>query len=358
MTKPVKVGVLYGGRSAEHDVSILSARNVLQAIDRLRFEVVPIAVTRTGRWLLGADSDVPIISEDGTEIALLPGGRGRLVAAGRADTPTIDVLLPVLHGPFGEDGSVQGYAEVADVPYVGCGVFASAAAMDKTMTKRLLTQAGIAVARFRSIARDQPVSFDELAAELGASIFIKPARQGSSVGVSRVGGNGATFTSALEHAFRYDDVVLAEEFMDGREIECAVLERADGSLVVSEPGEIVTARHHDFYSYDAKYVDPDGALVRVPADVKSDIARQARQMAEAAFRALGCAGMARVDFFLKPDGALVLNEINTIPGFTDISMYAKALAAGGIPYRDVITILIDHALTRHAASQARSTHRE
>ncbi len=287
----------------------------------------------------------------GSEVALLPGGKGRLIttsAAGpRTEIEPVDVVFPVLHGPFGEDGSVQGCAEIADVAYVGCGIFASAAAMDKVMAKTLLQAQGLAVAEARSLRKGEVATFEDLQRDLGPVLFIKPARQGSSVGVSRVGGNGADFATALESAFRHDDKVLVEAFVDGREIECSVLERADGSLVVSDPGEIVTAAHHDFYSYDAKYVDADGAVVKVPADVPEPVRAKARAMAEAAFRALGCEGMARVDFFLLPDDRLVVNELNTIPGFTNISMYAKALAASGISYRQLISELIDHALARH-----------
>lgn len=346
MTGKIRVGVLYGGRSAEHDVSVLSARNVFAAIDRARFDVVPIAVTKSGRWLLiDPEQAGEAVGEAGTPVALLPGGKGKWIGA---DIPPIDVLFPVLHGPFGEDGSVQGYAEVADVAYVGCGVFGSAAAMDKAMAKRLLEVAGIPVARARRIERGDKVSFEELVGELGSPVFLKPASQGSSFGVSKAGGNGANFETALETAFRYDDVVLAEEFMDAREIECAVLEYPDGSVVVSDPGEIVTAKHHDFYSYEAKYIDADGALVKAPADVPVETAKRSRDMATAAFKALGCSGMARVDFFLKPDGSLLINEVNTIPGFTNISMYAKALASNGIAYGEVISILIDTALARYA----------
>ncbi len=349
MSGKIKVGVLYGGRSAEHDVSVLSARNVFAAIDRGRFDVLPIAVTRSGRWLLVDPAKAgEAVSEDGDTVALLPGGKGQLITGGSKAPAPIDVLFPVLHGPFGEDGSVQGYAEVADVAYVGCGVFGSAAAMDKGMAKRLLSVAGIPVARARRIERGDSVTFDELVGELGSPVFLKPASQGSSFGVSKAGGNGSTFPEALENAFRYDDVVLAEAFMDGREIECAVLENPDGSLTVSDPGEIVTAKHHDFYSYEAKYIDADGALVKAPADVPAETAARARDMAAAAFRALGCSGMARVDFFLKADGSLLINEVNTIPGFTNISMYAKALASNGIAYGDVISILIDTALARYA----------
>jgi len=358
LSSKIRVAVLFGGRSAEHEVSILSAANVLEAIDRDRFDVVPIAIDRSGRWFLLDDGAAasPAVPQSGVEVALLPGGKGRLIAIDasgtRKDVKPVDVVFPVLHGPFGEDGSVQGYAETADVAYVGCGVFASAAAMDKAMAKTLLRAQGLAVAEARSLRKGEVVAFEELQRDLGPVLFIKPARQGSSVGVSRVGGNGADFATALEAAFQHDDKVLVEAFVDGREIECSVLERADGSLIVSDPGEIVTAAHHDFYSYDAKYLDADGAVVKVPADVSEPVRVKARSMAVEAFRALGCEGTARVDFFLLPDDSLVVNELNTIPGFTNISMYAKALAASGISYRQLISELIDHAVARHERRRA------
>lgn len=355
MTRKTRIAVLFGGRSAEHEVSLLSAANVVKAIDKARFEIVPIGIGRDGRWrLVELDGDAlpPQVPAEGADIALLPGGKGRMVAvAAGGDAvalPPVDVVFPALHGPFGEDGSVQGYAEVADVAYVGCGVLASAAAMDKDVTKRLLREAGVAVARAVTLRRGEAVSFDAVAAELGAPFFVKPARQGSSVGVGKVRDAGS-FEAALKEAFRHDDKVLVEEFVEAREIECAVLERVDGGLTVSRPGEIITAAKHGFYSYEAKYIDADGAIVRAPADVPAEVGEAARTMAASGFRALGCEAMARVDFFLKPDMSLVLNEINTIPGFTNISMYAKALAVDGMPYGALIEALIEHALKRHAA---------
>ncbi|TGQ80517.1 D-alanine--D-alanine ligase [Mesorhizobium sp. M8A.F.Ca.ET.207.01.1.1] len=356
MTGKIRVAILYGGRSAEHDVSRLSAANVLKAIDRTRYEVVPIAISREGRWLLqssseaGGDGAGAPVSEDGVEVALLPGGKGRLIPAShegiRADLTPVDVVFPVLHGPFGEDGSVQGYAEVADVAYVGCGILASAAAMDKDVAKRLMREAGLAVARSVTVHRSDVGSFQEIAGALGLPFFAKPARQGSSFGVSKVN-DGDGFEAAVETAFRYDGKVLIEEFVEGREIECSVLQRAGGSLTVSLPGEIIPAGKHGFYTYEAKYLDADGAVVKVPADVPAAIADRARDMAGQAFKALGCEAMARVDFFLRADGSLLVNEVNTLPGFTDISMYAKALAAIGIGYAEVIDALIEHALARH-----------
>ncbi|RUX95224.1 MULTISPECIES: D-alanine--D-alanine ligase family protein [unclassified Mesorhizobium] len=354
MTGKTRVAILYGGRSAEHDVSRLSAANVLKAIDRTRYDIVPIAISRNGRWLLQqssvADGAGAPASEDGMEVALLPGGKGRLVAVSRDGTQPdpVDVVFPVLHGPFGEDGSVQGYAEVADVAYVGCGILASAAAMDKDAAKRLMREAGLAVARSLTLRRGEPVSFKEVAAKLGLPVFVKPARQGSSFGVSKAT-DSAGFTAAVEAAFQHDSKVLVEEFVEGREIEFSVLERADGTLTVSLPGEIIPAGKHGFYTYEAKYLDADGAVVKVPADVPAAVADRAREMARQAFQALGCEAMARVDFFLRADGSLLVNEANTIPGFTDISMYAKALAASGIGYSQTIDVLIEHALARHAA---------
>lgn len=350
-----RVAILYGGRSAEHEVSRLSAANVLKAIDRTRYEVVPIAISREGSWLLQSSSEAgdgagAPVAEDGVEVALLPGGKGRLVAAARdgaqPDPAPVDVVFPVLHGPFGEDGSVQGYAEVADVAYVGCGILASAAAMDKEIAKRLMREAGLAVARSVTVHRGDAVSFQEIAGALGLPFFAKPARQGSSFGVSKVNDRDG-FDGAVETALRYDDKALIEEFVDGREIECSVLQRADGSLTVSLPGEIIPAGKHGFYTYEAKYLDADGAVVKVPADVPATVAERAREMAGQAFRALGCEAMARVDFFLRADGSLLVNEVNTLPGFTDISMYAKALAAIGIGYAEIIDALIEHALARH-----------
>ncbi|MEI9407949.1 D-alanine--D-alanine ligase family protein [Mesorhizobium salmacidum] len=355
MTGKIRVAILYGGRSAEHEVSRLSAANVLKAIDRTRYEVVPIGISRDGRWLLqpaseavGEGAGAPV-SEDGVEVALLPGGKGRLILASHKETdlPPVDVVFPVLHGPFGEDGSVQGYAEIADVAYVGCGILASAAAMDKDVAKRLLREAGLAVARSVTVLRGDVGSFQEIAGALGLPFFAKPARQGSSFGVSKVNDRDG-FEAAIETTFRYDGKALIEEFVEGREIECSVLQRADGSLTVSLPGEIIPAGKHGFYTYEAKYLDAEGAVVKVPADIPAAVADRARDMAGQAFKALGCEALARVDFFLRADGSLLVNEVNTLPGFTDISMYAKALAAIGIGYSEVIDALIEHALARHA----------
>lgn len=332
-----KVAVLFGGRSAEHDVSLMSAANAIEAIDTGKYEVIAIKIERDGRWL-----------HEGQEVGFVPGTHS-LVNGSGAPAQTvhdIDVIFPVLHGPFGEDGAIQGLAETIGLPYVGCGVLGSALCMDKDVTKRLLVAAGIPVARSLTARRGDTIAFADVERQLGTPVFVKPARQGSSFGVGKAN-SPETFHAALDIAFRHDHKLLIEEFVAGREIECAVLERPDGSLAVSEPGEIITQGAHAFYTYEAKYIDAGGAIVQTPANVPAQISRESRELAEGVFRTLECGGMARVDFFLRPDGSLLVNEVNTIPGFTDMSMYAKALAASGIPYAQVVDILIETAFARH-----------
>jgi D-alanine-D-alanine ligase len=350
----LRIAVLFGGRSQEHEVSILSATNVVSALDPHKYETVPIFVTHEGRWLASRFEDGRLSRPaSGTELCLLPGGEGRMLAVqpdgAMRDAGKIDILFPVLHGPHGEDGSVQGLADVARVPLVGCGILGSATALDKEIAKRLLTAAGLPVARAITIRKGEAPALPELEEKLGSPLFIKPARQGSSVGVAKVSGS-QEFGPALTEAFRHDDKLLAEEFFPGREIECSVLEAPDGSLFVSRPGEIAPAESHGFYSYDAKYIDAEGAALKVPAELPEEIESEIRAMAARAFRALGCDAMARVDFFLSADMRFVVNEVNTIPGFTDISMYAKAMAASGVPYADVLDRLVEHGLARAARS--------
>lgn len=352
MTDRLRVAILLGGQSAEHEVSLLSAGNVVKAIDKAKYDVVPILISRSGEWrLLELENGLlpDPIPESGAGICLLPGGRGRLLSLPQAGVPeelkAIDILFPVLHGLDGEDGSVQGLAQVAGVPLAGCGIVGSANALDKDIAKRLLREAGLLVARSLTLRRGETLSFDDARSALGLPLFVKPARQGSSVGVSKAG-TEEEFTAALAEAFRHDQTLLVEEFILGREIECSVLEQADGETIVSLPGEIVTAASHGFYTYEAKYLDESGAEVVVPADLRPEVSDKVRELAKRAFYALGCDSMARVDFFLRPDMSAVVNEINTIPGFTNISMYPKALAASGITYPDLIDRVIQHGLAR------------
>jgi D-alanine-D-alanine ligase len=350
----VRMAVLFGGRSAEHDVSVMSASNVMRALDPAKYDAVPVFVTREGRWLLARYEDGALGKpSEGTELSLVPGGQGRIIAipaeGAPHELPDIDILFPVLHGLHGEDGAVQGLAEVARVPLAGCGILGSATALDKDIAKRLIKEAGLTVAPWVTIHEGAAPDFAAIERELGLPLFIKPARQGSSVGVSKVV-NEEEYRAALAEGFRHDRKLLAETFVRGREIECSVLEDAQGGLFVSRPGEIAPAESHGFYSYDAKYIDEHGAALKVPAELAQGIEGKVRELAAAAFRALGCDAMARVDFFVTDEMECLVNEVNTIPGFTDISMYSKALAASGVSYPEIIDRLVEHGLARAGRS--------
>ena len=354
MAERLRVALLFGGRSAEHDVSVMSARNVFRALDPARYETVPIGITRSGAWLLSSleDGAFPAaVPECGPRVALVPGGAGRLAILPETDgaaadlSRAVDVVFPVLHGPFGEDGTVQGAAEIAGVPYVGSGVLGSAAAMDKDVAKRLMRDGGLPIARFLSFTQEDAPAFDAVVTELGRPVFVKPARLGSSVGISKAG-TQEEFAEAIAEAFRHDRKILVEEYVRGREIECGVLEGEDGSLVASLPGEIVPSNRHGFYTYEAKYLDEEGAAIKVPADLPPEVSDKVRNLSIEAFRAVGCEGLARIDFFLREDGKLMVNEVNTLPGFTNISMYPKVMEAVGISYPELVDRLIRHALAR------------
>ena len=271
--------------------------------------------------------------------------KGLVGISGPAVAESLDVIFPILHGTYGEDGTMQGLLELANLPYVGCGVLSSSACMDKDIAKRLLVEAGIPVARYQTFKKYQiaDVSYAELSASLGATLFVKPSNAGSSVGISRAT-NEAEFKKAVEEAFLFDTKILIEELISGRELECAVLgnDEPDASAV----GEILPSEEHGFYSYDAKYIDEKGAETVVPADIPKESAERLRELAVKAFQSLDCSGMARVDFFLKENGELVINEINTIPGFTSISMYPKMWEHGGISYPELIDRLIQLAVER------------
>jgi D-alanine-D-alanine ligase len=358
MAERLRVALLFGGRSAEHDVSVMSAGNVFRALDPARYDTVPIGITRSGVWLLSSLNDGAFpaaVPKSGPRVALVPGCAGQLAILSETDAAapdlsrSVDVVFPVLHGPFGEDGTVQGAAEIAGVPYVGSGVLGSAAAMDKDVAKRLMRDSGLPIARFLSFAQWEAPSFDAVVAELGRPVFVKPARLGSSVGISKAG-TREEFAKAIAEAFRHDRKILVEEHVRGREIECGVLEGADGSLTASPPGEIVPSNRHGFYTYEAKYLDGEGAAIKVPADLNPEVSDKVRNLSIEAFRALGCEGLARVDFFLREDGNLVINEVNTLPGFTNISMYPKVMEALGISYAELVDRLIRHALARAGLS--------
>lgn len=357
-TEKVHVGIIFGGRSGEHEISLRSARCVFDAIDRDKYRVSLIGIDRSGRWHLLDEptfqqisaAALPALNGAGAEVMLSAApAMGELIDPEQPTAPIgrLDVVFPVLHGPFGEDGTIQGLLELADLAYVGAGVLGSAVGMDKDVQKRLLRAAGIAVVPFLTTTRTQwSADVQKItagAAELGLPLFVKPANLGSSVGITKVN-KLEEITAAVATALTYDDKVLIEKGIDGREIECAVLGNDDPQ--VSIPGEICP--HAEFYSYEAKYVDEHGATLRIPAPLTESETATVRELATQVFRLLECTGMARVDFFLeRGTGKWYVNELNTIPGFTTISMYPKLWEASGLPYPALISRLIDLALQRH-----------
>ncbi|MCL2319769.1 MAG: D-alanine--D-alanine ligase [Treponema sp.] len=359
MSRKLRVGILFGGKSAEHEVSLQSAKNVYDAIDREKYEPVLIGIDKSGHWLLNDQSRFLLNADDPRRIRLNPtsdavalvpqsGGVIANLTASKNDG-AIDVVFPILHGPFGEDGTVQGLLKLADIPFVGAGVLASAVGMDKDVMKRLFRDAGLPIGKFRAIRRDEKLpDFEELCSRLGSPVFIKPANMGSSVGVSKVH-NRDEYLPALKSAFEYDTKVMIEEFIPGRELECSVLGSPDTQNGAGEPaasvvGEIISS--HEFYSYDAKYIDENGAALVIPASIPDETARRVRELAVMVFKTICCEGLGRVDFFMKGDGSIIINEINTMPGFTRISMYPKLWEASGISYTVLIDRLIELALLR------------
>jgi len=361
MSKALRVGIIFGGRSGEHEVSLMSAQGVMNAIDRTKYEVVPIGITKEGRWLASGDPHKALSSGTMAESnpALLlaePSERGLMrledVQTGQALTAVqvsqLDVVFPVLHGPYGEDGTVQGLLELAGIPYVGAGVVASAVGMDKSLFKNVMEAHGVPVVPWVVILRKQweqapDEVLDSIEAEIGYDCFVKPANLGSSVGVSKAHDRDE-LRDALDDASRYDRKLLVEVAIDAREIEVSVLGNDDP--IASVPGEIVPC--NEFYDYRAKYLDGESSLL-IPAPIPDRTADTIRQLALAAYRAIDCAGMARVDFLLdRNTGKVYLNELNTLPGFTPISMYPKLWEASGISYSELIDRLIQLALERHA----------
>ncbi len=366
----IRVGVLFGGRSGEHEISLRSALTVMSAMDPKRYDIVPIGIDRDGRWYLERDAlkvlaeatpHLAALAAGDTPVTLLPHPDSRtLVAAPRAGdrapaagrqplSRSLDVIFPVLHGTYGEDGTVQGLLELAGVAYVGAGVLGSAVGMDKDMQKRVLRDAGVPVVRYCAVTRadwrEHPGRVRRAAREIGYPVFVKPNALGSSIGINKVNRPGE-LGPALEDAFQYDRKALVEESCQGREIECAVLgnDRPEASV----PGEILVKGRHDFYSYESKYVDPEGSEVKIPAAVPRAVSKRIRALAVRAFTALGLRGMARVDFLGSRDlRRIYVNEVNTIPGFTSISMYPKLWEASGLALPKLIDRLVDLALEEH-----------
>jgi D-alanine-D-alanine ligase len=333
-----RVAILAGGRSSEHDISLASARSVLAALDPARYDVVSVAIGRDGRWALDSGSSghvlVPGTGTGPAETLPVPAEGGTLAALG-----AVDVVLPILHGPFGEDGTVQGLLDLAGIPYVGAGVAASALAMDKDLFKKVMRDSGIPVARHHTIRLGDPVTNP-----LGYPVFVKPARLGSSVGISKVH-DESELGPAVELARRHDEKVLVEEFVAGMEVECGVLGNRVPPPVASLPGRIDTL-DHEWYDFASKY-DEGGMELVIPPELPQETIELVQRRAVESFVAGECEGMARVDFFVRDDGEVVLNELNTIPGFTATSVYAKLFEASGIPYEELLDRLIALALERH-----------
>jgi len=337
MTK-TRILLIFGGESTEHDVSIASARNVFAALDNAKYDTQLCYISRNGRWQFVQDIEQ---LEGGHELLSPDLGMGMFTTSGGSKIAP-HVLLPILHGANGEDGSVQGLAQLMHIPVVGCGVLGAAICMDKEVTKRLLRTAGIGVTDYVLHCAYEPApDFTEIMAALGSTVFVKPANQGSSVGVHKVR-TAAAFAEALKDAHRYSRKVLIEAAAAGREIECAVL--GNDHPKASPAGEIKPGQ--EFYSYDDKYAKDSQAQVIAPADLPEEVAAKVRQTAMRAYRALECRGLARVDFFVAQDGSMQVNEVNAMPGFTNISMYPKMWQAGGLQYPGLVNTLINLALEK------------
>jgi len=365
MARRIRVGILFGGRSAEHEVSLQSAKNIIDAIDTNKYEVVLIGIDKKGQWHLNEESrfllpttecGLPELSERGENLALVPGKQDEQIVAltGQQRLGSLDVIFPVLHGPFGEDGTVQGLLRLVNVAFVGAGVLGSAVGMDKDVMKRLLRDAGIPIVRFIVVNRhhSKKIGFDYARGRLGLPLFIKPANLGSSVGIHKVK-DREEFKHAVRDAFNYDNKILIEEYIKGREIECSVL--GNHNPIASVPGEILP--RHEFYSYEAKYLDENGAALEIPAKLSPETSDRIRQLAIKTFSVLCCEGMARVDFFVRNDSEIIVNEINTIPGFTRISMYPKLWEATGSSYSELIDKLIQLAIERFEREKRLKTDR-
>jgi len=332
----VRVAVLAGGRSSEHEVSLASARSVVAALDPERYEVVEVGIARDGRWALEAGEAPKELGRGPAETLPVKAERGTLAALG-----AVDVVLPILHGPFGEDGTVQGLLELAGIPYVGAGVAASALAMDKDLFKKVMRDSGIPVAAHHAIRLGDPVE-----SPFGYPVFVKPARLGSSVGISKVRSE-EELAPAVELAFRHDEKVLVEEFVEGTEVEVGVLGNRVPPPIASLPGRIDTLGH-DWYDYASKYDEGGMDLIVPPDGLPAETIELLQRRAVDSFVACECEGLARVDFFVRAsDGEVVLNELNTMPGFTATSVWAKLFEASGIGYAEALQRLIDLALERH-----------
>ena len=347
MSGKITIGLICGGTSGEHEVSLISAFNIQAALNREKYNVLLIGIDKNGGWFLGNDQsflknveDVRKVSFETNLPARLPQRNIKATEQSEVNLAEVDVFFPITHGKLGEDGALQGLLELFGKPYVGADVYGSAICMDKDVTKRLLREHGIPVTKYRLLRKPEDLAFEKAVSELGETLFVKPCREGSSLGVSKVR-TAEEFEEALRQAFAADRKVLVEEAVSGREIECSVLGN-DSPEAAAVLGEI--APTHEFYSYEAKYVDKDGADLIVPAEMDLEVSQKIRKAAVDAFQLTECRGMARIDFFLLQDNSFILNEINTLPGFTNISMYPKLWEASGLPYPELLDRLIELAM--------------
>ncbi|WP_347356183.1 D-alanine--D-alanine ligase family protein [Bdellovibrio sp.] len=355
------VALIFGGKSAEHEVSVRSAKNIADALDKDKFSPILIGISKEGSWYRFPDMKVfseatKIVDQSlpaNAESVALMSLQGKPVLYSLKDHSKthVDIAFPILHGTMGEDGTIQGLFKMVQLPFVGCGVWSSAAGMDKEIMKRLLQVAKIPNAKYLLLTPHNNPSYNDVVAQLGTPFFIKPANAGSSVGVHKIK-TAEDFTVKLKDAFQFDHKVLAEEFIQGREIECSVL-GLNHAPKASLPGEVIP--QHEFYSYEAKYIDDNGALLKIPAELPEATIKAVQKMAEQTYQAMGCDGLTRVDFFVRPNGDLYINEINTIPGFTKISMYPKMWEASGLSYKDLITQLLQLGVEKHQSEQKLKT---
>ena len=364
MAKKLRIGVIFGGRSGEHEVSIRSARAVIEALDTSKYEVVPIAITKTGNWLAPAVSakllpkgtqqrlSARVLGQSRADVAVIgdPSRRGLARLESSAKAEPVEVVFPVLHGTFGEDGTIQGLLEMAAIPFVGCGTLASACGMDKVTMKALFREAGLAICKhtwlLRSEFEHEPAKvLRRVVKEIGFPAFVKPVNLGSSVGVSKAS-DKKSLAQAIELAGRYDRKIMVEEAVEGRELECAVIGNDDPKA--SLPGEyVIHEESAHFLDYTEKYSSTGRVEFVVPARVSKAVTKRIQKMAVEAYKAIDAAGLSRVDFFLKPEGQLLVNEINTLPGLTDVSGFPKMWEASGVPFSQIIDQLIELAIARH-----------
>lgn len=365
-TGKIRVGVIFGGRSGEHEVSLISANSIIKALDPEKYDVVPVGITKKGSWVVGLKPDamleaqnkhkhicIPFPDQGRATLNCDPTNKGLVLVdkSTHQNRVELDIVFPIVHGTYGEDGTLQGLLEQADIPYVGCGVLASAAGMDKTIAKKLFRDAGIAVAPFKEILRSEwrrnPDSImNTIEEEFNYPCFVKPVNSGSSVGISKVK-DRQSLKEAIDLATRFDRKILIESFVDGREIEVSVL--GNDQPIASLPGEVLPC--NEFYDYAAKYIDNRTEL-KIPADLSKEISDEIRNLAIKAYRTLDCTGMARVDFFLEQGtNRIIINEINTIPGFTKVSMYPKLWEATGISFSELCDRLINLAFERYRDKQ-------